>query len=164
MIRFIHHRCDRNEAHPLRVKHEIPYECAEYEYDESDLSGGHVAEFLGVPGDQIFKTLVTRGSDGGYYVFVLPVDAELDLKKAARAAGQKHVEMIHVKELEPLTGYIRGGCSPIGMKKPFPTYVDEMATLCDVIYFSAGKRGLQIIMAPDDLVGLIGAEYADLTA
>lgn len=154
-----------SKTNAMRIldQHGIAYECAEYEYDESDLSGTHAAEVLGVPGDQIFKTLVTRGTDRELYVFVIPVDAELSLKKAAHAAGQKHIEMIHVKELEPLTGYIRGGCSPIGMKKQYPTFIDEMATLCDTIYFSAGKRGLQIIMAPDDLVNLIGAEYKDLT-
>jgi len=155
-----------SKTNAMRIldQNNIEYEYAEYEYDESDLSGEHVAEFLGIPGDQIFKTLVTRGGDGGIYVFVLPVDSELDLKKAAAAAGQKRVEMIHVKEIEGLTGYIRGGCSPIGMKKQYPTYVDEMATLCDKIYFSGGKRGMQIIMAPDDLINLIGAEYADITA
>ena len=106
----------------------IEYTALEYEFDENDLGGEHAADFLGLPYDQVFKTLVTRGSKGGIYVFCIPVDLELDLKKAAQCAGEKKIEMIHVKELLGLTGYIRGGCSPIGMKKKYPTFIDETAT------------------------------------
>ena len=102
----------------------IEYSTKEYEYDESDLSGHHAAEVLGIPAEQVFKTLVTKGDKTGYIVFCIPVDEELDLKKAASVSGNKKVDMIHVKELLPLTGYIRGGCSPIGMKKKFPTFIN----------------------------------------
>ncbi len=141
----------------------ISYDTGEYDYDESDLSGNHVAEVLGISKDEIFKTLVTRGADNELFVFVIPVSGELDLKKAAITAGQKKIEMIHVKELVGLTGYMRGGCSPIGMKKLFPTYVDETAMLFDRIYISAGKRGEQIILASDDLISVVDGKYADLT-
>ncbi|MBE6561645.1 MAG: Cys-tRNA(Pro) deacylase [Ruminococcaceae bacterium] len=141
----------------------IPFSVESYPVDEEDLSGVHTAEILHIedPGC-MFKTLVTRGK-GGYFVFCIPVAQELDLKKCASAAGEKSVEMIHVKEMLPLTGYIRGGCSPIGMKKAFPTYVDETAILYDEIYVSAGQRGLQLKLNPDQLVEFIGAKYADLT-
>lgn len=142
---------------------DISYSTGKYEYDESDLSGNHAAEVLGISEDEIFKTLVTRGGDNQLFVFVIPVSGELDLKKAATAAGQKRVEMIHVKELVGLTGYMRGGCSPIGMKKLFPTYVDETAVLFDRIYISAGKRGEQIILSADDLIAVVNGSYADLT-
>lgn len=142
----------------------INYQIGEYEYDESDLSGDHVAEYLGLSKEEIFKTLVTRGNDKNYYVFVLPVAAELSLKKAATSAGVKKIEMIHVKELLPLTGYVRGGCSPIGMKKQFPTFIDETAILFEKIYISAGKRGEQIIINGEALAGFIGAELTDITA
>ena len=111
----------------------------------------------------MYKTLGTRGKTGAYYVFVIPIDAELDRKKAAQSVGEKSVDMIHVKEIFDLTGYIRGGCSPIGMKKQYPTYIDETAVLFDQIYFSAGKRGVQIILSPDILADFIGADFADLT-
>ena len=135
----------------------------EYEYDESDLSGVHAAEALGVSEDEVFKTLVTRGDDNNLFVFVIPSGATLDLKKAAKVSGNKKIDMIHVKEIFDLTGYIRGGCSPIGMKKQYPTYIDETAVLFDQIYFSAGKRGVQIILSPDILADFIGADFADLT-
>lgn len=141
----------------------IAYEMGEYEVDESDLSGVHAAEELGVSEDEVFKTLVTRGDGGLLYVFVIPSGANLDLKKAAAVSGNKKIEMIHVKELFDLTGYIRGGCSPIGMKKQYPTYIDETAVLFDKIYFSAGKRGVQIILEPDVLADFISAEFADIT-
>lgn len=140
----------------------IPFETSEYEVDESDLSGVHAAQMLGVEADRVFKTLVARGG-GGLYVFCIPVAEELDLKKCAAAVGEKKLEMIHVKELPALTGYIRGGCSPIGMKKKYPTAIDEIATLFDTIYVSAGQRGQQLILAPDDLKDFVGATYADLT-
>ena len=141
----------------------IVYEMGEYEYDESDLSGVHAAEALGVSEDEVFKTLVTRGDDNNLFVFVIPSGATLDLKKAAKVSGNKKIDMIHVKEIFDLTGYIRGGCSPIGMKKQYPTYIDETAVLFDQIYFSAGKRGVQIILSPDILADFIGTDFADLT-
>ena len=141
----------------------IEYGTVTYEVDESDLSGVHAAEMLGLDPDCMFKTLVCRDDKGGYEVFVIPVAYELDLKKCAVAAGVKRVEMIHVKELLPLTGYIRGGCSPVGMKKKFPTYIDETAALWDKIYVSAGQRGLQLHVAPDELARYVEAKYAGLT-
>lgn len=142
----------------------IEHAIGEYEYDETELSGEHAAEALGISKDEIFKTLVTRSNTGDYFVFVVPVASELNLKKAASAAGVKKIEMIHVKELLPLTGYVRGGCSPIGMKKPFPTFIDETAMLYDRIYISAGKRGAQIIINGEVLTDFIGALLVDITA
>ena len=118
---------------------------------------------IGEPPEQIFKTLVARGEKRGYLVFCIPVCCELDLKKAAKAAKDKKVELIHVKELLPLTGYIRGGCSPIGMKKCFPTYIDETAILYDEIGVSAGQRGAQVLLNPETLCEYVGAEFCDLT-
>ncbi len=141
----------------------IDYEIKTYEVDENDLSAEHVAETAGMDINMVFKTLVARGDRKGISVFVIPVAEELDLKKCAAATGDKKVEMIHVKELLGLTGYIRGGCSPIGMKKKYPTWIDETATLCERIYVSAGMRGQQIIIRPDALRAFIEAEYADLT-
>ena len=141
----------------------IEYEMGEYEYDESDLSGVHAAEALGVSEDEVFKTLVTRGDENQLFVFVIPSGASLNRKKAGHVSGNKRIEMIHVKEIFDLTGYIRGGCSPIGMKKQYPTFIDETAVLFDKIYFSAGKRGVQIILAPEILSEFIDAEFADLT-
>ena len=141
----------------------IPFDTSEYEVDESDLSGVHAAEMLGVDADCVFKTLVARGERRGLGVFCIPVAQELDLKKCAAAMGDKKVEMIHVKELLGLTGYVRGGCSPIGMKKKYPTWIDETATLFDAIYVSAGMRGHQLILAPDALRDYTGAQYADVT-
>ena len=140
----------------------IEYDTSEYEVDESDLSGVHAAAMLGVDPDCMFKTLVSRGAGKNLYVFLIPVAEELDLKKCAAAAGEKKVEMIHVKELPVLTGYIRGGCSPIGMKKKYPTFIDEVATLFDRIYVSAGQRGQQLILDPEDLRAFTEAEFADL--
>ena len=141
----------------------IPFETSEYPVDESDLSGVHAAQMLGIDPDCMFKTLVARGDKKGVSVFCIPVAEELDLKKCAAVTGDKKIEMIHVRELLGLTGYVRGGCSPVGMKKKYPTWIDETAVLCDRIYVSAGMRGQQIILAPDDLARCVGAEYADLT-
>ena len=141
----------------------IQYDTSEYEVDESDLSGVHAADMLGVEADCVFKTLVARGERRGIGVFCIPVAEELDLKKCAAAMGDKKVEMIHVKELLGLTGYVRGGCSPIGMKKKYPTWIDEIATLFDKIYVSAGMRGRQIILDPEDLRAYTDAAFADLT-
>ena len=141
----------------------IKYRVAEYAWDESDLSGTHAADAIGMPQEQIFKTLVARGEKRGFLVFCIPVCCELDLKKAAKAAGDKKIELIHVEDLLPTTGYIRGGCSPIGMKKAFPTYLDETAVLYDEIGVSAGCRGCQVLLAPDDLIDYVNPEVADLT-
>ena len=136
----------------------LPFRCTEYDYDEQDLSGLHAARSIGMPPEQVFKTLVARGEKRGVLVFCIPVCCELDLKKAAAAAGDKKVEMAAMKELLPLTGYIRGGCSPIGMKKHYPTFIDETAQLYAEIAVSAGMRGQQLLLAPDDLI-----QYADMT-
>ena len=141
----------------------IPFDTSEYPVDESDLSGVHAAEMLGVDADCVFKTLVVRGERKGICVFVIPVAEELDLKKCAAAMGDKKAEMIHVKELLGLTGYIRGGCSPIGMKKKYPTFIDEIATLFDRVYISAGLRGQQLIINPEDLRAYTDGTFADLT-
>lgn len=140
----------------------IEYDMSGYDYDEKDLSGRSAAIKLNVSEDQVFKTLVTAGNDGEHYVFVLPSSEELDLKKAAKAAGIKRIDMIHVNEIFQLTGYLRGGCSPIGMKKKFTTFIDENALLFDKIYISAGKRGEQIIIDPEKLANFIGAEILPL--
>lgn len=141
----------------------IAFDTSEYVVDESDLSGVHAAQELGIDPDCMFKTLVARGEKHGPHVFCIPVAEELDLKKCAQAAGEKKIDLIHVKELLPLTGYVRGGCSPVGMKKKFPTTFDESAILFDRIYVSAGMRGVQVIVNPEALVTYIGADYADLT-
>ena len=141
----------------------IPYRSAEYEYEESDLSGLHAAEAVGMAPEQVFKTLVTRGDKTGINVFCIPVDMELDLKKAAIVSRNKKVEMIHVKELLGLTGYIRGGCSPVGMKKKYPTFLDETCILFDEIAVSAGQRGVQVILDPQDLIKYVEATEADVT-
>ena len=135
----------------------IEFDTAEYEWSEDDLSGTHAADVMGMDHDSMFKTLVLSGDKTGHIVCCIPVDEELDLKKVAKASGNKKVEMIHVKELLPLTGYIRGGCSPIGMKKPFPAFVHESALLWDTVYVSAGVRGLQICIDPQALIDYIGA-------
>lgn len=141
----------------------IPYRTAEYDFDENDLNGMHAAEGIGMPPEQIFKTLVAHGEKKGYLVFCIPVCCELDLKKAAKAAGDKKIELIAVKELLPKTGYIRGGCSPIGMKKHFPTYLDETALLYDEIGVSAGCRGCQILLSPESLIDYVNMSLCDLT-
>lgn len=142
----------------------VPYTAHSYEVDEADLSGVHAAAMLGEDPDQVFKTLVTAAPSGAHVVCCIPVAAELDLKAAARAAGEKALEMVHVKELLGLTGYIRGGCSPVGMKRPFPTLIDETAELFDTIMVSGGRRGLQLEVAPADLIAFCHATVADITA
>ena len=136
----------------------IPYTLVPYEVDEEHLEASHVAQQLGEDLDRVFKTLVLRGDRNGLFVCVIPGSLEVDLKVAARISGNKSCAMIHVKELLPLTGYIRGGCSPIGMKKPLPTFLHESAFLWDSIYVSAGIRGLQIGIAPQALKDFIGAD------
>ena len=139
----------------------INYEAISYEIDEDDLSGETVAKKVGVDPDTVFKTLVCVGDKNSHYVFCIPVTTELNLKKAA-SSGNKKVEMIPLKELLPLTGYIRGGCSPVGMKKLFPTYIDETAQLFDSVFISAGVRGMQMKLNPNDLLKIINGSYADL--
>ena len=140
----------------------VPCREAFYEYDESDLSGMHAADAVGMPPEQVFKTLVARGEKTGINVFCIPVCCTLDLKKAAKAAGDKNMELVSVKELLSLTGYIRGGCSPVGMKKKYPTYFDETCILWEEIAVSAGARGHQMILPPEALVALINAELTDI--
>ena len=140
----------------------ISYRPTAYEYDESDLSGKHVAEVTGMEPDQVFKTLVARGDRMGIMVFCIPVSCKLDLRKAAIVAGDKRVEMTQMRELLPLTGYIRGGCSPVGMKKQYPTFMEETALLYPEIAISAGQRGLQMILNPQDLIRLLRIKTADL--
>ncbi len=152
-------KSNKTNAMRLMDAAKIPYRAVEYEYDESDLGGEHVAAVTGMNPDQVFKTLVARGDKKGILVFCIPVSCTLDLKKAAQAAGDKKVEMIHMKELLGLTGYIRGGCSPVGMKKKYPTYMDETAALYDEIAISGGARGLQMVLDPQQLM-----EYAEITA
>lgn len=143
-------------------KQKIPYIAKSYAYTEDDLSGIHAAAELGMNPAQVFKTLVAKGNKTGPIVFCIPSDAELDVKKAAFCSGNKHVQLIHVKELPALTGYIRGGCSPIGMKKQFPTYMDESAIQYDRISISAGMRGQQVLVSPKAIADLIGATICNL--
>lgn len=140
----------------------IKYELVAYEVDESDLSASHVAESLGENVEQVFKTIVLHGDKSGYFVCVVPGDSEIDLKKAAQVSGNKKCSPLPLKELLPTTGYIRGGCSPIGMKKQFPTYINASACNFDEIYVSAGVRGLQIKISPHDLANASKASFADL--
>ncbi len=142
----------------------VPYELIPYTVDESDLAATHVAAELGEDIAQVFKTLVLRGDRNGLLVCVIPGDKEVDLKKAAKLSGNKKVEMIAMKELLPLTGYIRGGCCPIGMKKPYPTWIHSTCNDFDFIYISAGVRGLQLKISPIELVKVVGAQMADLVA
>lgn len=142
----------------------VAYQEGFYEYDESDLSGICAANALGFPPEQVFKTLVAKGARAGIYVFCIPVCCTLDLKKAAKAVADKSIALVHVKDLLGLTGYIRGGCSPIGMKKKYPTYIDETCILHDVIAISAGERGHQLILPPEDLCRLVNAKQVDIIA
>lgn len=152
------------KTNPMRMLEQegISYDTASYPVDENDLSGLHAAKMLGTEPDRVFKTLVAKGEKRGYLVFCIPAAEELDLKKAARAAGDKRVELLPLKELLPVTGYMRGGCSPIGMKKHFPTYIEETAALFDSIYISAGKRGVQLIVSPEALMRFLPAQAEDL--
>lgn len=155
-------KINKTNAARLLDRAKIRYELVPYEVDEHNLAAIHVAEQLGEDIAQVFKTLVLRGDKNGIFVCVVPGDAEVNLKLAARASGNKSAEMIHMKELLPTTGYIRGGCSPIGMKKPFPTFIHSTCMDYEYIYISAGIRGLQIRIAPGDLVGYIGAVVTEL--
>jgi len=139
----------------------IKYTSHEYEPDAT-MTGEEIAGILGENPDKVFKTLVTQAKSGQYYVFVVPVNAELDLKKAAKAAGEKALRMIKQKELLPLTGYVHGGCSPVGMKKRFPTFIHNSAADYEKMYVSAGKVGYQVELSPEDLVKVVGSKYADI--
>ncbi len=139
----------------------IPYESHSYEPDAT-MTGEEIAGILGEDPEKVFKTLVTQGKSGAYYVFVVPVKEELDLKKAAKASGEKAVAMIKQKELLPLTGYVHGGCSPIGMKKQFPTFIHETAPQFERMFVSAGKVGFQIEIAPSDLIAVAGGKVSDI--
>ena len=152
------------KTNAVRLVQQAGIPCREefYEFDENDLNGNHAAEAIGKPPEEVFKTLVARGERTGINVFCIPVCFELDLKKAAKAAGDKNMAMIPVKELLGLTGYIRGGCSPVGMKKKYPTFMDETAQLYDEIAVSAGARGHQMLLDPVELARLVGAEFVDL--
>ena len=140
----------------------LPYDLVSYEVDGEHLDAVHVAESCGQNVDQVFKTLVALGDKNGINVFCIPGAYELDLKKAAAASGNKSVEMVKVKDLFALTGYIRGGCSPLGMKKKYPVFIDETAQLYDTVFVSGGLRGLQIKIAPDNLATAAGAVFVDL--
>lgn len=153
---------EKTNAIRLVQQAKIPFREAFYDYDEKDLSGLHAAAAVGMPPEQVFKTLVARGDKTGIHVFCIPVCSELDLKKAAKVSGNKKIELVAVKELLPLTGYIRGGCSPVGMKKRYPTYFDETCTLWDEIAVSAGARGHQMILPPEDLIRLVQASMTDI--
>lgn len=152
----------RTNAMRLLDAEKLTYRTGEYEYDESDLSGLHVAAAVNMPPEQVFKTLVARGDKTGPLVFCVPVAAELNLRRAASASGNKKVELIHLKELLPLTGYVRGGCSPVGMKKKLPTFFDETAMMWDEIAVSAGTRGAQLILSPESLISYLKADVAEL--
>lgn len=143
--------------------HHIPYSVRTYEWSDERQAGMHVAEELGLAEAQVFKTLVGHGDKTGYVVFCIPVAKELDLKQAARVSHNKSVELVHVKDLLGITGYLRGGCSPVGMKKQFPTYFDATMEPLDTVYVSAGLRGMQMEVSPTDLAGLVDAIFVPLT-
>ena len=153
-----------DKTNAVRLVQQAGISCREmfYEYDEADLRGTHAADAIGLPYEQVFKTLVARGPKTGIHVFCIPVCCELDFKKAAKAAGDKSMELVAVKELLGLTGYIRGGCSPVGMKKKYPTHLEETCQLYEEIAVSAGARGHQMLLNPENLRELIGADYHDL--
>ena len=155
---------DKTNVMRILDQKKVPYTPHTYPHDGNTApDGATVARLVGRDPGCVFKTLVTRGASGAYYVFDIPVGETLDLKKAAKAAGEKSVSMLPQKDLLPLTGYVHGGCSPVGMKKPFPTVFDETALLWDTILVSAGKVGFQVELEPSALIALVGAETADVT-
>jgi Cys-tRNA(Pro)/Cys-tRNA(Cys) deacylase len=145
-------------------KEKVRYTAHEYPHGKEAVDGVTVASLLGQDPARVFKTLETRGDSGGYFVFVIPIAEELDLKKAARSVGEKSVEMIHVKDINAVTGYVRGGCTSVGMKKQYPVRVDESASGLETMVVSGGKIGVQIELQPQDLLKAAGGEYADLLA
>ena len=152
------------KTNAVRLVQQAGFSCEEafYEYDENDLNGKHAAEDLGLPAEQVFKTLVARGARTGINVFCIPVCCELDLKAAAKAAGDKNMEMLPVKELLSVSGYIRGGCSPVGMKKKYPTYIDETCQLHEKIAVSAGERGHQMLIPYQAVLDIVDAQLVDI--
>ena len=155
-------KIQKTNAARLLDQRKIPYELIPYEVDESDLGAQHIADQLGEDINQVFKTLVLKGERTGHFVCVVPGNAEVDLKKAAKVAADKKCDLIPMKELLPLTGYVRGGCSPIGMKKHFPTFIHQSCLSYDTIYVSAGVRGLQFRISPSDLIAAAAATVSDL--
>ena len=155
-------KIEKTNAARLLDRAKIAYELIPYTVDEENLAATHVAEELGEDIATVFKTLILRGDRTGHFVCVIPGDKEVDLKAAARVSGNKNCDLIPMKELLPTTGYIRGGCSPIGMKKPFPTFIHATASEYEYIYISAGVRGLQIKIAPQELIGFVGASVAEI--
>lgn len=153
-----------NKTNACRIldQKKIAYELIPYDVDENDLGAQHIADQLGEDINQVFKTLVLKGDKTGFFVCVVPGNEELDLKKTAKVTGNKSCDLIPMKDLLPLTGYMRGGCSPIGMKKQFPTFINETCVLFDYVYVSAGVRGLQFKIAPDDLVVAAGMQVVEL--
>lgn len=153
------------KTNALRIldTHHISYEVFTYEWSEEQAAGVHVAESLQIPSEQVFKTLVGKGNVTGHVVFCIPVEGELDMKQAARVSGNKSVELIAVKELLPLTGYLRGGCSPLGMKKAFPTFFDASIEHISSVYVSAGLRGMQVQVEPRSLITVVEGTVAPLT-
>lgn len=157
-------KLEKTNAARLLDKAGISYRLIPYEFDENDLAAQHVAESLGQPIEQVFKTLVLHGDKTGHIVCVVPGNAEVDLKALAKASSNKKVEMIAMRDLLAVTGYIRGGCSPIGMKKRFPTWFHTSALDFDTIFVSAGVRGLQLEISPSDLISFVGASVADVAS
>jgi Cys-tRNA(Pro)/Cys-tRNA(Cys) deacylase len=155
-------KIEKTNAARLLDRAKVAYELIPYEVDENDLAATHVAESLGEPIERVYKTLVLRGDRNGHFVCVIQGDKEVDLKLAAKVSGNKSAALIPMKELLPTTGYIRGGCTSIGMKKRFPTFIDESVLEFDYIYISAGQRGLQLRLNPQDLISFVGAEVAPL--
>ena len=153
------------KTNAVRIIEQAKIPCKEffYAYDENDLNGNTAAKAIGYPPEQVFKTLVTRGDRTGIHIFCIPVCCELNLKKAAVAAGDKSIALVPTKDLLQLTGYIRGGCSPVGMKKKYPTYIDESALIFDEIGVSAGERGHQVVLSPNALISLVNAKVCDIT-
>ncbi|MCL2163615.1 MAG: Cys-tRNA(Pro) deacylase [Oscillospiraceae bacterium] len=153
-----------NKTNALRILESagIRHTSREYSVSDGKIDGVSVAQKIGAETERVFKTLVTEGKASGHNVFVIPVEFELDLKKAARAANDKYIEMIKARDLEPLTGYIHGGCSPVGMKKALPTFIEETALLYDTVIVSAGRVGLQVELSPQDLANVTAAAFCDL--
>lgn len=152
------------KTNAIRIVQQARISCTEqwYEFNENDLNGNHAAKAIGMPAEQVYKTLVARGASGTVYVFCIPVCCELDLKKAAKSVCEKNIVLVAVKELLALTGYIRGGCSPVGMKKKYQTVMEETCQLFDLIAVSAGERGHQMILSPTALAELIDASFSDI--
>lgn len=152
----------KTNAVRILESHNLNFELIEYEFNENEIDAVSVANQISAPPEIVFKTLVAQGDKTGYVVFVIPGNAELNLKKAANASGNKKVEMIKAKDLLSVTGYLRGGCSPIGMTKKYPTYIEETSQLFDYIYFSAGVRGMQVKLSSAELLNITDAVFADL--